>query len=81
MWTSGMGCWSWRLKSCLLYTSNTVCPVGTFLGLLSRISLFRLGFDPASCTKCGKCVKSCKAQCLNLKEYKIDSSRLSLIHI
>ena len=64
-----MSAWKGRLYC------NTVCPVGTFLGLLSRISLFRLGFDPASCKKCGKCVKSCKAQCLNLKEYKIDSSR------
>ena len=64
-----MSAWKGRLYC------NTVCPVGTLLGLLSRISLFRLGFDPASCKKCGKCVKSCKAQCLNLKEYKIDSSR------
>lgn len=64
-----MSAWKGRLYC------NTVCPVGTFLGLLSRISLFRLGFDPSSCKKCGKCAKSCKAQCLNLKEYKIDSSR------
>lgn len=64
-----MSAWKGRLYC------NTVCPVGTLLGLLSRISLFRLGFDPASCKKCGKCVKSCKAQCLNLKEYKIDFSR------
>ena len=64
-----MSAWKGRLYC------NTVCPVGTLLGLLSRISLFRLGFDPASCKKCGKCVKSCKAQCLNLKEYKIDYSR------
>lgn len=61
-----MSAWKGRLYC------NTVCPVGTLLGLLSRISLFRLGFDPASCKKC---VKSCKAQCLNLKEYKIDYSR------
>lgn len=64
-----MSAWRGRLYC------NTVCPVGTLLGLLSRVSLFRLGFDPASCKKCGKCVKSCKAQCLNLKEYTIDSSR------
>lgn len=64
-----MSAWKGRLYC------NTVCPVGTLLGLLSRVSLFRLGFDPVSCKKCGKCVKSCKAQCLNLKEYKIDASR------
>lgn len=64
-----MSAWKGRLYC------NTVCPVGTLLGLLSRVSLFRLGFDPASCKKCGKCIKSCKAQCLNLKEYRIDVSR------
>lgn len=64
-----MSAWKGRLYC------NTVCPVGALLGLLSRVSLFRLGFDPASCKKCGKCVKSCKAQCLNLREYRIDSSR------
>ncbi|MFR1411244.1 MAG: 4Fe-4S dicluster domain-containing protein [Akkermansia sp.] len=64
-----MSAWRGRLYC------NTVCPVGTLLGLLSRVSLFRLGFDPASCKKCGKCIKSCKAQCLNLKEYRIDASR------
>lgn len=64
-----MSVWKGRLYC------NTVCPVGTFLGLLSRFSLFRLGFDPSSCKKCGKCIRSCKAQCLNLKEYRIDSSR------
>ena len=62
---------AWRGR----WYSNTVCPVGALLGLLSRVSLFRLGFDPASCKKCGKCIKSCKAQCLNLKEYWIDASR------
>jgi polyferredoxin len=30
---------------------NTVCPVGTFLGLVSRISLFRIRMDKISCTK------------------------------
>ena len=64
-----MSAWKGRLYC------NTVCPVGALLGLLSRVSLFRLGFDPASCRKCGKCIKSCKAQCLNLKEYRIDASR------
>lgn len=64
-----MSAWKGRLYC------NTVCPVGTLLGLLSRFSLFRLGFDPSSCKKCGKCVKSCKAQCLNIREYRIDLSR------
>jgi GTP cyclohydrolase I len=34
---------------------NTICPVGTFLGLLSKFSLFRLTFDEEKCTKCKAC--------------------------
>lgn len=64
-----MSAWRGRLYC------NTVCPVGSLLGLLSRFSLFRLGFDPSACKKCGKCIKACKAQCLNLREYSIDASR------
>lgn len=54
---------------------NTFCPVGTVLGAISKYSLFRLAFSPSQCTKCGQCQKSCKAQCLNLKNYTIDHSR------
>jgi ferredoxin len=54
---------------------NTVCPVGTFLGLLSRVSLFRINMDKVSCTQCGKCSAVCKSSCINVKEMKVDISR------
>jgi ferredoxin len=54
---------------------NTVCPVGTLLGLLSRISLFRIKMDPVSCTKCGKCSFACKSFCIDVKNLKVDFSR------
>ncbi len=54
---------------------NTVCPVGTALGLLSRFSVFRISIDKAACTKCGDCLRSCKAQCIDLKTGSIDASR------
>jgi polyferredoxin len=54
---------------------NTVCPVGTFLGLVSRISLFRLKMDKASCTQCGKCSAVCKSSCIDVKKMEIDVSR------
>ncbi len=54
---------------------NTVCPVGTLLGLLSRISVFKIRIDKTICTKCGKCMFVCKANCINIKEQKVDFSR------
>lgn len=54
---------------------NTVCPVGTFLGMLSRRSAFRLAIDPAACRKCGDCLQVCKAQCIDLRAGTIDGSR------
>ncbi len=54
---------------------NTICPVGTFLGLLSRFSLFKLEIDKSACVKCAACMKSCKSQCIDLKHSIIDHSR------
>lgn len=46
---------------------NTVCPVGTLLGFLSKYSLFRPVVDSSKCTKCRKCERNCKAACINIK--------------
>jgi len=54
---------------------NTICPVGTFLGFLSRISLFRPTFDAEKCTKCGVCARNCKSSCIDSKNMTIDQSR------
>ncbi len=54
---------------------NTVCPVGTFLGLLSRFSIFKIKIDQSTCTKCAKCAIACKSQCINLKDQSVDFSR------
>jgi ferredoxin len=54
---------------------NTICPVGTILGLLSRVSFFKIGIDKLSCTHCSKCQQACKANCINIKEMKVDMSR------
>ncbi|GHT75469.1 ferredoxin [Bacteroidia bacterium] len=54
---------------------NSICPVGSFLGLLSRFSLFRITIDSVACTKCGVCARSCKAECIDSKNEKIDASR------
>jgi polyferredoxin len=54
---------------------NTICPVGTLLGLLSKISIFKIHIDQSSCTKCTKCAVVCKAQCISVKEQTVDESR------
>jgi ferredoxin-type protein NapF len=54
---------------------NTVCPVGTFLGLLSKVSLLRIKFDDSKCTKCGRCAVACKSSCIDFLNKDIDNSR------
>ncbi len=54
---------------------NLICPLGFVLGLVSRISLYRLQLDQNRCTRCGECEKVCKAGCINLAAPKIDIER------
>lgn len=54
---------------------NTICPVGTVLGLFSRYSLFRVVIDKSKCTACGLCSHKCKAACVDGKKHRIDYSR------
>lgn len=54
---------------------NTICPVGSILGLISRFSMFRPVIDTEKCRNCGLCGKHCKAACIDTKEHRIDCSR------
>lgn len=54
---------------------NTICPVGTVLGFLSKYSLFKPVIDTAKCNGCGLCARNCKASCINSKVHEIDYSR------
>jgi polyferredoxin len=54
---------------------NTLCPVGTVLGYLSKISLYRIHLDQVLCTQCGDCMFTCKAGCIDVKNRKVDFSR------
>lgn len=54
---------------------NTICPVGTILGFLSRHSLFRPVIDTAKCNSCTLCSRRCKAACIDAKNHTIDYSR------
>ena len=54
---------------------NTICPVGTVLGLVSRFSLFRPVIDVSKCKNCSLCSRGCKAACIDYKSHNIDYSR------
>lgn len=54
---------------------NTICPVGTVLGLVSRFSLFKPRFDLAKCNGCKLCARNCKASCIDPINHTIDYSR------
>ena len=54
---------------------NTICPVGTILGFLSKYSILKIRINEESCNSCGKCEKTCKASCIDSKNSRIDYSR------
>ena len=54
---------------------NSICPVGTFLGLLSRFSLFKPVIDTSVCNSCGLCTRNCKSSCIDTESHAIDYSR------
>lgn len=57
---------------------NTICPVGTVLGYVSKLSYFKIKVDEDKCIKCGLCEKNCKAACISVKKdepVKIDYTR------
>ena len=54
---------------------NTICPIGTVLGFLSRFALFRPAIDSSKCKDCSLCARQCKAACIDFKNHQIDYSR------
>ena len=54
---------------------NTLCPVGSILGRVSRYALFKFKIDASRCNNCGRCATSCKAECIDSTERTIDASR------
>lgn len=54
---------------------NSICPVGTTLGFLSRFAIFRPVIDKSACVGCHSCEKSCKSRCIDVETRTIDGSR------
>jgi polyferredoxin len=54
---------------------NMICPVGTLLGLLSKVSIIRIKFDESACTRCGRCSLGCKSSCIDFLKHDVDVTR------
>lgn len=63
---------SWRRGRIIC---NTVCPVGTLLGVAARPAVFHPDIDTDKCINCGECERVCKAGCINLIDHTVDTSR------
>ena len=62
--------WIWGRAWC-----NTICPVGTILGCVSKFQLYGVKVDHDKCVKCGLCSHTCKSSCIEEGTLKIDYSR------
>jgi ferredoxin-type protein NapF len=51
---------------------NLLCPAGALLGIISRLSLFKIVIDENNCKECGLCERVCKAKCINSDSKEID---------
>ncbi|MBM4170477.1 MAG: 4Fe-4S binding protein [Ignavibacteria bacterium] len=54
---------------------NTICPVGTVLGVISKYSLYKIVIENEECINCGICEKDCKANCIDSEKMKVDLNR------
>jgi ferredoxin len=57
---------------------DTLCPVGTFLGLFSSSPLLSVRFDTNACSGCGRCERVCPTGCLSSGEMRIERDRCIL---
>lgn len=54
---------------------NTVCPLGTAMGYLSRRSAFQIVIDGDKCVSCMRCQDNCRASCIKVVSRYVDNSR------
>ena len=54
---------------------NTICPVGTLLGIVSRFSIFKITINKEKCTSCGQCENECRAGCIDVRNQTVDPTR------
>lgn len=50
-----------------------ICPCGTIIGLISKISLFKLYIDKNECLSCGMCERGCPSSCIDSFNEEIEN--------
>ena len=54
---------------------NSICPVGSVLGVISKFAIFKPRFDTKKCVSCGLCEKNCRCSAIDSKNHKIDYTK------
>ncbi len=54
---------------------NSICPVGTLLGWISRVAPFTPALKDSLCVRCKRCTTYCKAHAIDIKNLRIDTTR------
>ena len=54
---------------------QTICPVGTFLGLWAKLAPFKIRLDARGCIHCKACSRVCKSECIDLASGTVDADR------
>ncbi len=55
------------------YFCTNICPVGCLLGLLSKISLFKIYIKEDDCLSCGMCERNCPSGSIEVNKAKVDN--------
>lgn len=69
---AGIGAWSARKGR---MWCNTLCPVGTALGVAARYSVMKIDINTDKCINCHRCEHACKSRCIDLQSHVIDMTR------
>ncbi len=54
---------------------NTICPVGSLLGLVAKFRVLGIRIDADKCVSCRKCEHGCKSMCIDIDSKTVDQSR------
>lgn len=52
---------------------TNICPAGTILGILSKISLNKIYISQDDCVSCGMCERNCPSGCIDSKNKTVDN--------
>lgn len=52
-----------------------ICPIGTLLGAVSHVAIYRIEIDPDRCTNCMRCEEVCKTEGIKVAGRYVDNER------